>query len=460
MRAKAVRGAIAGLVGLFSLTASFYGLRATSEARAAGEALLKGAVGKGCLKMALFFGIQQEGGVGRYFLNGSEGLLTEAVRAGRGLAEWASLLFAARILQGRIGAGKEALRATVIFLPPDHALRELQEAVEVGNLEGIQMAGHRLPLDEWERLLIVGAATMACDGQEWRRVAWINIKQASQLVAGEVWGLLGLALAGLLFLLFGIGAYIHPAMRRRLGGVRERRICGPFEGLELLGWWLGFVLLFQNLAVNLGALLAYRYGAGGAFPGLAALMLLLGQIMVALAVAGVIHLQAVIKRGTSVREAFEEAGLGPPVGLKTGLLAYSLILPAYAASVGLTYLLLRGEAVSWNPLIQLVIMAEEAGEIIPLAIFLCVAIPFVEELVFRGWLFGGLRARFSFWLAAVASAAIFSFIHFDFPLTLPLFAIGLALAFTYEATGSLWGNIIAHGMHNAVTIAALRLLAG
>lgn len=459
--ARLLRGILAGLVGSIALGVALLGMKGAVEERKAGEALLKAAVGKGCLKMALFFDHKGRDETSRPLVDHAEKLLTEAVRVGRGVPEWAALLFSARVLQERIGAAKEALRSTVIYLPPEEGLRKLQEAVEMGNLEGVQMAGRRLALDEWERLLVVGMATKACHPEEsWATVVESSVSQAAESVSGEVKSLFCLLGAIGAFLLFGLGAYIHPAIKGKLRGRGKIKaeVCGPFEGLELLGWWLAVMLFFQTTAM----FVAYSIGRGlGTFPvSLKAWALLTAQVTILIAVIGTIWLQAALKGAGSLGQALKEAGLGPKIRPHRGLFAYSLILPAYAVSVGLTYLMLKGKAVSWNPLLQLVIMAEGPADLIPLVVFLCAAVPFVEELVFRGWLFRGLRASFPFWLAALFSALAFAFIHFDFPLLLPLLAIGWALAFAREVTGSLWATVVAHGLHNAVTVTALRLLTG
>ena len=76
----------------------------------------------------------------------------------------------------------------------------------------------------------------------------------------------------------------------------------------------------------------------------------------------------------------------------------------------------------------------------------------MEEIIFRGLLFGWLRGRFGLWnagtLAAVADAAI----HFD-PGALPgLFVLFLFLAWSYEVSHSLWVPIIIHGLHNFIVL--------
>lgn len=88
--------------------------------------------------------------------------------------------------------------------------------------------------------------------------------------------------------------------------------------------------------------------------------------------------------------------------------------------------------------------------------------PLVEELIFRGLIFGWLRARLPLWLAVVVSAAVFAGAHV-IPVLLPaLFAIGLVLAIVYQWTGSLWVTVLLHAMQNTfvVTLLFVALAAG
>ncbi len=99
-------------------------------------------------------------------------------------------------------------------------------------------------------------------------------------------------------------------------------------------------------------------------------------------------------------------------------------------------------AMSWRGLIGLLLMAG-------------VVAPIVEEIVFRGLLFGWLRPRWGIAVAAAASALGFAAAH-GIPLLIPaLFLQGVIFALVYERSGSLWPPIIMHGVFNAVMSLAL-----
>jgi membrane protease YdiL (CAAX protease family) len=86
--------------------------------------------------------------------------------------------------------------------------------------------------------------------------------------------------------------------------------------------------------------------------------------------------------------------------------------------------------------------------------FLSVAVlaPVVEEIVFRGFLYGLLRAHLPIWAAATISAALFAAAH-GIPILFPaLFYLGLVLALVVERTRSLYCSMILHGLQNTVVV--------
>jgi len=88
-----------------------------------------------------------------------------------------------------------------------------------------------------------------------------------------------------------------------------------------------------------------------------------------------------------------------------------------------------------------------------------IAAPLSEELFFRGFIFGGLRNRLSFPVAAVFSAAIFGLFHYTGPDSIAvvpqLALLGFALAWLYEKTGSIYPPIAVHAVNNALAFAIL-----
>jgi len=81
----------------------------------------------------------------------------------------------------------------------------------------------------------------------------------------------------------------------------------------------------------------------------------------------------------------------------------------------------------------------------------------VEELFFRVVLFSLLRQRMRFIYAAIVSSALFAIAH-EISAWLPVFALGLGLAYLYEKRHSLWTNAFAHGTLNAISFLLLFFL--
>ena len=101
-----------------------------------------------------------------------------------------------------------------------------------------------------------------------------------------------------------------------------------------------------------------------------------------------------------------------------------------------------------------------------IAIFtILIAAPFIEELLFRGFLLNYLRKYFGAKGAIFLSALAFSLFHFsfsqhlgNFPLVASLFTLALFLGYIYERQGSLFSSIALHMTFNVIS--TLRILAG
>ncbi len=92
--------------------------------------------------------------------------------------------------------------------------------------------------------------------------------------------------------------------------------------------------------------------------------------------------------------------------------------------------------------------------IAPGVILIVLLAPLGEEILFRGWLFQGLRRRFSFRKAAAISSAMFAWAHV-YPINMPgIFVAGLLLANVYERRRSLLASMAAHATLNTVVVIA------
>lgn len=192
---------------------------------------------------------------------------------------------------------------------------------------------------------------------------------------------------------------------------------GRLGGAVVLAW-----LVFDRLAAATNSV---RGQAGG---------------LIAAVVLGVVLVldRALLKRGW--RESWASLGLGRPSarGLLAGALIGLLLLaffPLYARATGA----------------RLVV----APDTLPLLPGLFLQGGFAEELLFRGFLFGRLRERRSFWRAALLSLVPFVAAHLLLLATLPFAIAGAAtvlaavmsfpLARLYEVGGrTIWAPAVVH----------------
>jgi membrane protease YdiL (CAAX protease family) len=84
--------------------------------------------------------------------------------------------------------------------------------------------------------------------------------------------------------------------------------------------------------------------------------------------------------------------------------------------------------------------------------------PFVEELFFRGFLFGIYSRRQPVWLAYLVSGVLFTILHLEpnrmnvqqmAGLSVGIFLLAMLLAWVYRHTDSLYPGMIAHAINNA-----------
>jgi uncharacterized protein len=161
------------------------------------------------------------------------------------------------------------------------------------------------------------------------------------------------------------------------------------------------------------------------------------------------------------RPGLVDVGLGIAFGIAC-LLGQRLIVLAFAA--------IASSAGVELPVVQETFrMIAQNPEVAPLLVLTSVVLaPVAEEVVFRGLLFQGLRARRGFWFAALISAALFTLAHLgegggwlaSAVIVSGILPLGVAFAALVERRGTLVVSIVAHATYNAIGVAALILTAG
>jgi len=147
-----------------------------------------------------------------------------------------------------------------------------------------------------------------------------------------------------------------------------------------------------------------------------------------------------------------DAGRALRLGLGWGIVAW---FGASLVSYGVVVLL---EAIGVDAAPQ---AAEQAlGLVEPwLAVLAIVGLaPIAEELFFRGVVFNAFKRERGRRWAYIGSAALFAVIHLSVVALVPIFLLGLALAWVYERTGSLLAPIVMHAVVNGISVAIALLV--
>jgi membrane protease YdiL (CAAX protease family) len=143
---------------------------------------------------------------------------------------------------------------------------------------------------------------------------------------------------------------------------------------------------------------------------------------------------------------WEALGLHPltrlwiPGSIGIGLLEFAV---ENAATYGAAFLLHMQDSALQNNMttqgltwVNLVIIFVLAGA----------AIPFAEELLFRGVLYNFVRERWGIWIAALVSALLYALFSFDLINGIACFVLSIFAIIAYERSKSLWSAVIVHMM--------------
>jgi len=116
-------------------------------------------------------------------------------------------------------------------------------------------------------------------------------------------------------------------------------------------------------------------------------------------------------------------------------------------------LIIRINPVSWQSNNPLQGMELTSIAWLVLALDIGVVGPLVEEIFFRGLLYGFLRKKVGVWKAVFISSALFGVAHGLGPIGLVTALAGVGFALVYENTGSLAPAVIAHMLGNLLPVA-------
>lgn len=152
------------------------------------------------------------------------------------------------------------------------------------------------------------------------------------------------------------------------------------------------------------------------------------------------------------------------LGFRRTSLASVAWLPLVALSIGLSTTAVYALLAQWVGIDILVpdqgleeIAALDGLAILPTFAIVGLLAPFAEEVFFRGFLLAALVSVIGGLRGALASSAIFSVAHLNVGTLLPIFVMGMLLAWLYLRTGSIWPSFVAHAAQNLIALTVLEL---
>jgi len=93
--------------------------------------------------------------------------------------------------------------------------------------------------------------------------------------------------------------------------------------------------------------------------------------------------------------------------------------------------------------------------------------PVAEEIIFRGWLYGKIRAKVPAWVGILAVSLLFGLMHLGFNfealqwnVTVNIFAMSVVMCVMREITGTIWSGMILHVLKNGVAFYLLFIAGG
>ena len=125
-----------------------------------------------------------------------------------------------------------------------------------------------------------------------------------------------------------------------------------------------------------------------------------------------------------------------------------------------SYLVLWAQGGSWdNPQMYFVLPAGAEGTYKVFGVvMLGLLIPMAEESLYRGVLFDWLWGKLPFWVAAIAGSLIFAVVHGNLVVGTAAFMLGIATAWAYARSGTLWSAILVHATHNTLKLLLIYLM--
>ena len=153
--------------------------------------------------------------------------------------------------------------------------------------------------------------------------------------------------------------------------------------------------------------------------------------------------QSVEALGISFKNIFQN--------IRVGLYSYIAFLPILAVLFFLVIAIARllNYVLPPQPVYELLFKEDRPIMLVFVSFLIALLGPVIEEVFFRGFLYGALKKSLGVALAVIISGFLFSFLHINLLGFIPIMALGVFLAYMRERTGSLIPSITVHIVHNS-----------
>ena len=133
-----------------------------------------------------------------------------------------------------------------------------------------------------------------------------------------------------------------------------------------------------------------------------------------------------------------------------GIVGYIALVPVLILILAITVIVINitKYVPQRQPVVELFLKETNPTFLTYSSLFAAVVGPIIEELFFRGFMYGALKKYIGIPWSMVLTAAIFAALHTQIVGFLPILALGLLLAYLYEKTGTLVASITVHTIHN------------
>ena len=152
------------------------------------------------------------------------------------------------------------------------------------------------------------------------------------------------------------------------------------------------------------------------------------------------------------------------LGFRSASLTSMAWLPLVTLSIALSTTAVYALLAQWLGIDILVpdqgleeIAALDGVALLPTFAIIGLLAPFAEEVFFRGFLLAALVSAIGGLRGALVSSAIFSVAHLNVGTLVPIFVMGMLLAWLYLRTGSIWPVFVAHAAQNLIALTVLEL---